>query len=172
MLKFSGYPWLSSGIVWKSLCTHVFKTPSIAAVIQGNLLTEGPHLPAKELHTLNQTCSEFPQSAMCVQKVSDSRILACRTTFRGLLRSSSMQEPRDPLLKVYSCRCVTVLYKLNKCRDCRSQELKHYNSSGIHPNQPGRNGVAHWKNRGAQSAFLMILPQVHLRKPCYDFYFL
>ena len=26
---------------------------------------------------------------------------------------------------------------------------------------------SHWK-----SYFLMILPQVHLRKPCYDFYFL
>ena len=39
-------------------------------------------------------------SAMCVQRLDDSQECACRMTFRISLRSSSLQEPRDPLLKV------------------------------------------------------------------------
>src|SRR5436190_15581901 len=38
--------------------------------------------------------------ARCVQKLDDSQIHANRITFRISLRSSSLQEPRDPLLKV------------------------------------------------------------------------
>jgi hypothetical protein len=37
---------------------------------------------------------------MCVQRFDDSLIDAVHTTYRNLLRSSSMREPRDPLLKV------------------------------------------------------------------------
>jgi hypothetical protein len=37
---------------------------------------------------------------MCVQRFDDSLSSAIHTTFRALLRSSSMREPRDPLLKV------------------------------------------------------------------------
>ena len=37
---------------------------------------------------------------MCVQRLDDSQCSAIHTTFRASLRSSSMQEPRDPLLKV------------------------------------------------------------------------
>jgi hypothetical protein len=40
--------------------------------------------------------------ARCVQKLDDSQIHANRITFRISLRSSSLQEPRDPLLKVVS----------------------------------------------------------------------
>ena len=39
-------------------------------------------------------------SAMCVQNFDDSRSLAIRITYRISLRSSSMWEPRHPLLKV------------------------------------------------------------------------
>lgn len=39
-------------------------------------------------------------SARCVQKFNDSRILAVRITFRDLLRSSSLREPRYPPLRV------------------------------------------------------------------------
>jgi hypothetical protein len=42
----------------------------------------------------------YAKSASCVQRLDDSQIHANRTTFRTLLRSSSLQEPRDPLLKV------------------------------------------------------------------------
>lgn len=42
-------------------------------------------------------------SAMCVQKFDDSRCLAIHITYRVSLRSSSLREPRHPLLKVISC---------------------------------------------------------------------
>jgi hypothetical protein len=49
---------------------------------------------------LKQTYSCLHKSAICVQRLDDSQIHANRITFRTLLRSSSLQEPRDPLLKV------------------------------------------------------------------------
>ena len=42
----------------------------------------------------------IPGGAMCVQRFDDSRNSAIHITFRISLRSSSMPEPRDPLLKV------------------------------------------------------------------------
>ena len=53
------------------------------------------------LQTLRQACyQENPESAMCVQSFDDSRGLAIRITYRISLRSSSLWEPRHPLLKV------------------------------------------------------------------------
>ena len=53
------------------------------------------------LLTLRQACSrEKPESAMCVQNFDDSRGFAIRITYRISLRSSSLWEPRHPLLKV------------------------------------------------------------------------
>lgn len=43
---------------------------------------------------------EMIESAICVQRFDDSLSSAIRTTYRSLLRSSSMHEPRDPPLKV------------------------------------------------------------------------
>jgi hypothetical protein len=42
----------------------------------------------------------IPMGAMCVQRFDDSLNSAIHTTYRISLRSSSMPEPRDPLLKV------------------------------------------------------------------------
>lgn len=42
----------------------------------------------------------MPRGAMCVQRFDDSLNSAIHITYRILLRSSSMPEPRDPLLKV------------------------------------------------------------------------
>ena len=58
--------------------------------------------------TLQQTY--FRRSASCVQSFDDSRF-ACRMTYRISLRSSSLWEPRHPLLKVM----ITLKY-------CRGQE--------------------------------------------------
>jgi hypothetical protein len=41
-----------------------------------------------------------PGSAMCVQRFDDSLYSAIRITYRISLRSSSLREPRYPLLKV------------------------------------------------------------------------
>ena len=51
--------------------------------------------------TLEQACPiGIPKGAMCVQRFDDSLNSAIHTTYRISLRSSSMREPRDPLLKV------------------------------------------------------------------------
>ena len=42
----------------------------------------------------------IPKGAMCVQRFDDSQNSAIHITYRISLRSSSMPEPRDPLLKV------------------------------------------------------------------------
>jgi hypothetical protein len=42
----------------------------------------------------------IPEGAMCVQRFDDSLNSAIHITYRISLRSSSMWEPRDPLLKV------------------------------------------------------------------------
>ena len=53
--------------------------------------------------TLEQACpSEVPRGAMCVQRFDDSLSSAIHITYRISLRSSSMPEPRDPLLKVFN----------------------------------------------------------------------
>ena len=43
----------------------------------------------------------IPRGAMCVQRFDDSLNSAIHITYRISLRSSSMLEPRDPLLKVF-----------------------------------------------------------------------
>jgi hypothetical protein len=42
----------------------------------------------------------IPRGAICVQRFDDSLNSAIHITYRISLRSSSMPEPRDPLLKV------------------------------------------------------------------------
>lgn len=50
---------------------------------------------------LRGTCSlGRPESASCVQRLDDSRTSAIRITSRSSLRSSSVREPRYPLLGV------------------------------------------------------------------------
>ena len=61
------------------------------------------------------TQTNMPQrGASCVQRLDDSQIHANRTTFRTLLRSSSLQEPRDPLLKVVKILATIDTVKHNK----------------------------------------------------------
>ena len=45
----------------------------------------------------------IPRGAMCVQRFDDSLNSAIHITYRISLRSSSIREPRDPLLKVLTC---------------------------------------------------------------------
>ena len=61
----------------------------------------------------------IPKGAMCVQRFDDSLNSAIHTTYRISLRSSSMPEPRDPLLKVVNdlhfvtdadCNCIKKVY--------------------------------------------------------------
>ena len=50
--------------------------------------------------------------AMCVQRFDDSLNSAIHITYRISLRSSSMPEPRDPLLKVLTIDIVLGQYKI------------------------------------------------------------
>ena len=51
--------------------------------------------------TLKQICPVgTPQGAVCVQRLDDSRSSAIHITYRSLLRSSSVQEPRYPSRRV------------------------------------------------------------------------
>ena len=51
-------------------------------------------------HSTRHATLAYPESAMCVQSFDDSRDPAIRITYRISLRSSSLWEPRHPLLKV------------------------------------------------------------------------
>lgn len=89
-------------------------------------------------------------SAMCVQRFDDSQSSAIRITYRISLRSSSFQEPRYPswiVFIVLTNQSLSLSYKLNQVSSLSLTSLTSQYSQ-------------------------MILPQVHLRKPCYDFTFL
>jgi hypothetical protein len=118
MLKFSGYSYLIRG--QSSDMAHcwpatggdfqnerkftAFKAPQDRSLLFG-------HAPGgSEAHhqaTLEE-CNDartgmppgMPRGAMCVQRFDDSLNSAIHITYRISLRSSSMPEPRDPLLKV------------------------------------------------------------------------
>lgn len=89
-------------------------------------------------------------SAMCVQRFDDSQSSAIRITYRISLRSSSFQEPRYPSWIVFillTNQSLSLSSKLNQVSSLSLTSLTSQYSQ-------------------------MILPQVHLRKPCYDFTFL
>jgi len=56
-------------------------------------------------------------SAMCVQRFDGSRNSAIHTTYRISLRSSSLREPRYPLLRVVLVRRVGRPSRLHKASD-------------------------------------------------------
>jgi hypothetical protein len=61
----------------------------------------------------------IPGSARCVQRFDDSLNSAIHITYHISLRSSSMREPRDPLLKVLfyfdiSLHTLTGVYKMSR----------------------------------------------------------
>ena len=136
---------------------------------------------------LEETCSTAELgSAICVQNFDDSLNSAIRITYRISLRSSSLREPRYPLLKVVSHwyqRGGGVLQKRAPQHHFRFQMLlvQMFDQGcelyqGAAPDTLIEN-VRRPTSYSPQSTIswigvVMILPQVHLRKPCYDFTFL
>ena len=104
---------------------------------------------------------------MCVQRFDDSLNSAIHTTYRISLRSSSMPEPRDPLLKVliFACYCQTIAGITKGLLGSPLAGEPAEENEGTRKRQG-------FYLEGAEAPTIMILPQVHLRKPCYDFYFL
>ena len=136
-------------------------------------------------------------SAICVQRLDDSRNSAIHTTYRISLRSSSLREPRYPLLRVVLALQVAAgdIAKSTVCFRAGVQVQKMRRPPGdpppkgkgpparperTDPFEAGRLGEetsSPFDRDGARghrvgSIDSMILPQVHLRKPCYDFSFL
>ena len=114
----------------------------------------------------------IPRGAMCVQRFDDSLNSAIHITYRISLRSSSMPEPRDPLLKVLNIKLFTqttlifrVLGPLAGTYQPKPVARRPAKATEVWYTKGGRSTP-----KGMNS--VMILPQVHLRKPCYDFYFL
>jgi hypothetical protein len=74
------------------------------------ILSDKPHYPPrrggeKEQTTLREAYPQaYPEGAICVQRFDDSQNSAIRITYRISLRSSSLREPRHPLLRVVLIR--------------------------------------------------------------------
>jgi hypothetical protein len=80
----------------------------------------------------------IPRGAMCVQRFDDSLNSAIHITYRISLRSSSMLEPRDPLLKVL------IDFLLNS--DAKTQGLcGPLGAPARGPGRPQGNRVGHFK---------------------------
>ena len=128
MLKFSGYPYLIRGqslrLMGGLLAGRGVGPPErdVIYYAQGppgtatNFRARPPGERGREPNTKLRLrgCNDartgmppgIPRGAMCVQRFDDSLNSAIHITYRISLRSSSMPEPRDPLLKVFTNLCV------------------------------------------------------------------
>ena len=135
-----------------------------------------------QVKTLRQACfQECPRSAGCVQGFVDSRNSACHSTYRISLHSSSLLEPRHPSLKVQKERTATnqSLLAIQTTRQLGYISQKGYGQAALefctalHQKKASSCPERHVKvHKMCGYLVRMILPQVHLRKPCYDFSFL
>ena len=129
--------------------------------------------------TLQQTYFRLLGSASCVQNFDDSLGFAIRITYRISLRSSSLREPRYPLLRVLDRFDSSYKYKVshNQIQNRRVELFvrKLSNKAETTTSMSSYSVARHTHKtirKGWYGFTIMILPQVHLRKPCYDFYFL
>jgi hypothetical protein len=111
----------------------------------------------------------IPKGAMCVQRFDDSRNSAIRITYRISLRSSSMPEPRDPLLKVLVIFLLRLRHHCSKnfCGGPLAGAGQGSGSPAVRlrtglPKQRG-NIDKGWRSGPEDPNSVMILPQVHLR---------
>ena len=119
MLKFSGYPYLIRGqplinseFVWPARSRNLPKRDREILLRLKSRWTatefRAHHGGEAQYQAVLEGCNDartgmpfgIPKGAMCVQRLDDSRNSAIHINFRISLRSSSMREPRDPLLKV------------------------------------------------------------------------
>ncbi len=112
--------------------------------------------------------SGMPQGRFCVQWSIDSRIFAIHNDYCTLLHPSSTCEPRHLLLNM-CCPLTNVIYNYTNSIDI--------NTMTAVPNRAQR-PTEHWHDTSPSANHhnrcmitRMILPQVHLRKPCYEFPF-
>ncbi|PTU16798.1 hypothetical protein P175DRAFT_0536564 [Aspergillus ochraceoroseus IBT 24754] len=112
MLKFSGYPYLIRApaspeervtkphtLEDRTRCRRCLSGPSPGRTGRDDDPTHKPGLMGSNDARTGMPPG-IPGGAMCVQRLDDSLNSAIHITYRSSLRSSSMPEPRDPLLKV------------------------------------------------------------------------
>ena len=186
MLKFSGYPYLIRGQSevdnWLRPSPKTVQTRARSSLHPGSHglchylsgppweQRRGPNSkPSLRVDNDARTGmpSGIPEGAMCVQRFDDSRNSAIRITYRISLRSSSMPEPRDPLLKVLNILVILrrhceenwwgLLTGTGQRRESPAVQLK----TGP-PKQHGRIDKG-WRRGPEDPHSVMILPQVHLR---------
>ena len=68
----------------------------------------------------------IPRSAICVQNFDDSLSFAIRTTYRISLRSSSLREPRYPLLKVVQVNFFATSIEISCISQIQNQSWVHW----------------------------------------------
>ena len=125
--------------------------------------------------------------AICVQKLDDSRNSAIHIRYRISLRSSSLWEPRYPLLRVVCLLGAPVRVRILQGRPWSADSthvppLRKRVELDASPGgrAPGEVPLARrpkrspnvWSPEWVCTIDSMIPPQVHLRRPCYDFSFL
>ena len=114
-------------------------------------------------------------SATCVQHSIGSRNSAVRSAYRTSLRPSSLFEPRHPSLEVVRLGKIILYMRISCSRSYMSTRSKVWRRldatqrSTVRVYEPC---LTHLRARSVWMLLVMILPQVHLRKPCYDFSFL
>ena len=92
---------------------------------------------------------------MCVQRLDDSQVCADRTTFRISLRSSSLQEPRDPLLKVVCCSHIDTSPDLHTCAEHEHGSERH--SASLPEHMDARSGFVNDPTAGSPTVTLLRL---------------
>ena len=129
MLKFSGYPYLIRGQPGGESVAggchleppereHYYAGSPTAPPLILRRAPDGTPNTKQSLRVDNDARTGMPpgipEGAMCVQRFDDSLNSAIHITYRISLRSSSMPEPRDPLLKV-----LTIILVLRRHEDIR-----------------------------------------------------
>ena len=142
--------------------------------------------------TLKQACFQgYPESAVYVQIPIGSRNSAIHNAYHTSLRPSSLFEPRHPSLKVVRQMewreplekiqvSTNVKFKRHRQRSERGYDgplsphtlpASPCTGASTYVSIPTQ-GLTEVRSHGLVGCVRMILPQVHLRKPCYDFSFL
>ena len=114
-------------------------------------------------------------SATCVQHSIGSRNSAVRSAYRTSLRPSSLFEPRHPSLEVVRLGKIILYMRISCSRSYMSTHSKVWRRLDATQRNTVRvyePCLTHLRARSVWMLLVMILPQVHLRKPCYDFSFL
>jgi hypothetical protein len=120
--------------------------------------------PNDETDTQTGMLASTLASATCVQRFDDSLNSAIRMTYRNSLRSSSLWEPRYPLLRVVRITYpdMSETHSVLLPASIKKHKRTRIRSTDCQIRSTAQDRTPH---------VLMILPQVHLRKPCYDFSF-